>query len=231
MTSPDAVTLRWQELTAVFGGTFDPPHLGHLQAVRGLFGCPGVRRVLVIPSAIPPQKSGITSTHHRMEMARRCFERPELPDVQVDPREVLRAQLRPEAPSYTFDTLLELRREHSLLGCVVGADQLARLDTWHRFPELLGLCHWIVLERKPDGGHLAREALRSWVSSGLLRPDFSTREGTRIGIFPTEAPWVSSTAIREEIARTGTPPIAALPSEVINYLKMHRVYGTTRDTR
>ncbi|MCM2322077.1 MAG: nicotinate (nicotinamide) nucleotide adenylyltransferase [Oligoflexia bacterium] len=217
---------RWHEVTAVFGGTFDPPHCGHLEAVRGLFRVPGVQRTLVIPSATPPQKPGFAPTEHRLEMTRRCFA-PLAPDVTVDFREAERAVRNPERPSYTFDTLLELRRDLPRLAFVLGADQLARLPSWHRFPEILGLCHWIVLERKPDGGALAAPVLRQWLASGLLRPDFTTREGTTLQLFPTEAPLISSTAIRQQLARAGEPPNNLLPPEVVIYLKMHRLYGTS----
>jgi nicotinate-nucleotide adenylyltransferase len=67
--------MNWHEVTAVFGGTFDPPHLGHREAIAGLFKNPGVSRALVIPSFIPPQKPQAVGSDHRVAMAKLCFHR------------------------------------------------------------------------------------------------------------------------------------------------------------
>lgn len=63
----------WHETTAIFGGRFDPPHLGHLEAVQGLFRYPGVKAVRVIPAAAPAHKATSASMTDRAEMSRLCF--------------------------------------------------------------------------------------------------------------------------------------------------------------
>lgn len=231
---------RWSEVTAVFGGTFDPPHLGHREAVRGLFEWPQIRRVLVLPSPAPPHKSSYASAEQRIEMARINFAShpgsPYPPEVELDLRELDRS--RNGAPSYTFDTLIELRREIPSLAFVIGTDQLSKIHTWYRFPEILNLCHWIVLERKLNAsgsGDLPSasdplQAFRQWMSSGLLSPcgpaAWKTPSGTFLERVPTQAPEISSTSIRETLAKSGEPPANLLLPEVIDYLKTHRVYGT-----
>src|SRR3954447_18077682 len=94
---------RWSEVTAVFGGRFDPPHLGHREAVRGLFERPGVSRVVILPSASPPHKPTWASAENRAEMASLNFQTfgfNKFPQaIETDRRELDRARLRPEIPS------------------------------------------------------------------------------------------------------------------------------------
>lgn len=224
---------RWSETTAVFGGAFDPPHLGHVQAVRGLFTFPGVARVLVLPTADPPHKAATTPADDRLALARAAFSPDEgFPGpVEVDDRELLRAR-RTGAPSYTFDTLAELRPLYRRLAFVLGADQLQALPRWHRFPELLEAADWICLARKPGGDAAARAALRELQASGLARPttdrEWSVgRQGScRLLLAPTEAPAISSTEIREQIGRVGRIPEDLLQDRVSRHLKSRGLYGT-----
>jgi nicotinate (nicotinamide) nucleotide adenylyltransferase len=200
--------LNWREVTAIFGGTFDPPHLGHREAVASLFKVPGVGRVFVSPAATPPLKASRASTEARIAMTRLAFAG--LPDVTIDLREIERAKKDPAKPSYSFDTLLELKREipGKQLAFVLGTDQAARLPSWHRYPEILDLCHWIVLKRK----------------GSPASPPFGD---SRFTVCETDASAASSTAIREAIAKTGKPPENTLMPEVQSYLKLHRIYGTS----
>ncbi len=230
---------RWHEVTAVFGGRFDPPHLGHREAVRGLFKNPGVKAVRLLPSGNPPHKPTSANMENRAEMTRINF----LPipgegfpsEIEVDYRELNRAKSEPERPSYSFDTLKELQKEFPEMAFVLGADQLSLLPTWHRFPEVLGLCHWIVLERLPEGNDLAHTTLQQWQSSGLIQsiPGQSknlsswkiSMNSRYLIVSPTEAANISSTSIREDIARTGFPGQNKLLSPVLAHLKDHKLYG------
>lgn len=222
------MALNWNEVTAIFGGTFDPPHLGHREAVRGLFSHPGIRRVIVVPSGTPPFKPGATSNEHRLRMTELAFSG--LDDVRIDRREIDRS-LVTQKPSYSIDTILEMKREHPNLAFVAGADQLAQLHAWHRFRELLTACHWIILARQPDGEKLAHETLAHWQASGLIRPDGSTSPTTELKVVTTDAPELSSAEIRQEIARQTDPEKLLsrlnhwLNSDVLSYLMVHRIYG------
>lgn len=224
---------RWSEITALFGGTFDPPHLGHREAIQGLLKVPGVKRVIALPSAIPPQKPSNTPIEHRLGLLKLVLEGA-IPESDIDDRELKRT-----GPSYTADTLIEFKQEGGSVAFVVGTDQLPNLSTWHRFPELLTLSHWIVLERAlPHGaGVRAEETLSQWQASGLAvagqapgphgTRQYPLRGGHWLILAPTEARAISSTAIREGIARTGAPPPDSLPSGAVEYLKRHRLYGTS----
>lgn len=233
MSSQKVPPVRWNEITAVFGGRFDPPHLGHREAVRGLFKFPAVKQVLILPSGSAPHKPTLGTSIQRAEMARLAFGDMPFdslpPEIRIDSSELDRAKQSPHIPTYSFDTIHELRPHYPQLAFVIGADQLAALPTWHRFPELLTLCHWIVLERKPTGSQVARQTLQEWETSGLVKAKgpntWESKAGFLIQIVPTEAKDVSSTSIRESIARTGEPPADTLLPAVLDYLKEQHLYG------
>lgn len=223
----------WSEITAIFGGSFDPPHIGHRLAVHGLFRVPGVKRVIVIPAASPPHKPTTASAEQRAEMVKLNFNPDETPlDIEIDSRELIRAAKNPRTPSYSFDTLMELQSLSPKLAFVIGSDQLEQLSTWHRFPDLLSLCHWIVLERKSAAPGEGLQTLSQWEASGLIEKTRQDRlwQSTQNRNFflhrvPTEARSISSTEIRHSIARTGIPPENSLFPDVLSYLKVHRLYG------
>jgi len=231
---------RWSEMIALFGGRFDPPHRGHSEAIRGLFKAPGVRQVWIIPSPTPPHKAAAATIEHRVELARLgLLETQSVTDagaIRIDLREVERAKARPELPTYTFDTLQEIRRETTQIAFVIGTDQLEQLSSWHRFPEVLGLSHWIVLARRPNGLGRCQIVLNEWEASGLVQkaPEMGVWwiKGTDsfLNLVPTEAPEVSSTRIREQLARAGEPPQDSVSGPVLAYLKQNRLYGIRSDS-
>jgi nicotinate-nucleotide adenylyltransferase len=225
---------RWYEVTAVFGGRFDPPHLGHREAVKGLFQEPGIQQVLIIPSAAPPHKNACVSAHHRLALTHLAFESlvsdPLPPEIRIDERELTRARLHPQSPSYSFDTLQELKQIYPRLAFVIGADQLIQLHTWHRFPDLLNLCHWIVIQRKSESRETTERVLSQWEASGMIRKgahqSWQLKGSSHIlQLVSTDAPSLSSTEIRESIMRTGQPPTGSLLPKVVEYLKQNRLYG------
>ena len=234
---------RWAEVTALYGGTFDPPHMGHREAVFGLFFLPGVREVRVIPTGHSALKPERTPAAHRLAMAKLAFAHssgaePVPGPVVIDDLEIRRAQQHPGQPSYSWDTIQEMRRSipGEKLAFVIGLDQLAQLPRWHRFPEVLTLCHWIVLARKPGGVASAASAIQALTAGGVLRseaprPDspqaWSTPSGTCMTLIETPARALSSTEIREHTEKTGQFQKDALLPEIESYLKTHRLYGTT----
>lgn len=253
MVDPTRPTSNWANRTAIFGGRFDPPHLGHKEAVLSLFSNPGVGRVLIVPTACPPHKPASATAVERAEMAELCFNlgiTSHAADITLELCELRAFEANPEKPSYSFHTIQYLSSQHhSDLAFVIGTDQLFQLNTWFRFPELLGLCHWIVIDRKspaPQKAALkAEQILEAWKSSGILNSRINERTWTvsrstpshippkEIIVVPTEAPAISSTEIRESIARTPVtqdwePKVSSyLASSVLSYLKKHKLYGIT----
>ena len=234
--------MKWPEVTAVFGGTFDPPHVGHRIAVAGLFEQPQVARVVIVPAGLPALKQARTLADQRWAMAKLAFTTDSTKNprfggpVELNDLELRRAAANPSAPSYTYDTLLELGRTFPNLAFVVGTDQLPDLERWHRFPELLGLCHWIVLKRQGSEEALFERCLSRWQAGGLLTPDASVgdrwsirtvgRDPVVLKLVETRAPDISSSLIRETLQKTGAPPDGVLSPEVLDYLKENGLYGT-----
>jgi nicotinate-nucleotide adenylyltransferase len=174
----------------IFGGTFDPPHIGHLIVAQDAWAALGLDRVLFVPAAAPPHKADrvITPAALRLELLRAA--------VAGDPRfEVSDLELRRAGPSYTVDTLRELHRLYpgTELFFLLGVDQFRDLHTWREPAEVARLATLVVVAR---GGEPVEP-----------RPDLSYRllEATRIDI--------SATAIRERV-RMGDPIRYLVPDGV-----------------
>ena len=129
----------------IFGGTFDPIHLGHLIVAETIMDEFSLDRVVFIPAAVPPHKLGkeISASHHRYMMTMLA--------ICSTPRfEVSVMEMRRSGPSYSRDTLAELIREHGEdtdFYFIVGADSVASLHTWNRVEELLSMCHFVGASR------------------------------------------------------------------------------------
>lgn len=128
----------------IFGGTFDPIHCGHLILARDALEQLPLDRVLFIPAALSPHKLAAepASPDLRVEMLRAA--------IAGEPRFCLdELELRRTAPSYTVDTIEELKRRDSdaEFVCLIGEDNVARLPTWHRFAELSQMIQFAVLDR------------------------------------------------------------------------------------
>lgn len=218
-------------VTLLFGGTFDPPHIGHFKAVEGLFAPTQASRVIVLPSATPPLKTSFVSAEDRFEMTRLCFESLR-PRVEVS-RYELDLATQTGAPSYTIHTVEYFRSQYASLGWVLGTDQLLQWKSWHRLPELLKLCDWIVLKRRSFSLEEAQEKLRDLVQVGLLSHESDhlfrvSGSSQTLKIIETPAPSLSSSAIRSEIARHGSPPQESLVPSVKEHLMARGLYGSKK---
>lgn len=125
----------------VFGGQFDPPHNGHVMVARSARDQLRLDRLLVVPTGHPPHRpaSG-TPAEIRYRLAEAAFAGE--PNVEVS-----RLELDREGPSYTADTLEQLAGPGTELYLVVGADQLAALDSWHRPDRVRDLARLVVAGR------------------------------------------------------------------------------------
>lgn len=132
----------------IFGGTFDPPHVGHLIVASDAFAELDLDRLILIPSADPPHKQGrvAATAEQRLEMLRAA--------VAADPRFVVDdIELKRTGASYTVDTLREMRHRHpdAELFFLVGVDQMRELHSWREPHEVARLACLSVLTR---GGEL-----------------------------------------------------------------------------
>ncbi len=127
----------------ILGGTFDPVHIGHLRPALELQESLGLAEVRLVPCRIPPHREmPQADAAARLELLRAAVA--ETPGLSVDTRELER-----EGPSYMVDTLTSLRSELGAtpLCLILGMDAFLGLPGWHRWQELIGLAHLVVMER------------------------------------------------------------------------------------
>ncbi|MGA9776153.1 MAG: nicotinate (nicotinamide) nucleotide adenylyltransferase [Candidatus Dormiibacterota bacterium] len=202
MTSPALV---------VFGGTFDPPHLGHLAVIRGLRAGLG-RPVLVVPNGRPAHRRAPTaSPADRLRMATILVEGLGDPEVSVSDLEVTRS-----GPSYTADTLEQLRAADPgrPLILALGADAARGLPRWHRPERVQELAQLLVFDR-PGARIGAGE-----VVAGLL-PSRPTGKGPLV--LALSAPRIEARHIRAELRR-GADCEGLLPGPVLTYIRQRHLY-------
>ncbi len=206
---------------AILGGTFDPVHIGHLRSAVELHEQLGCDELRLIPARIPPhRRQPVAAAEHRAQMLRLAVAGE--PGLIVDDRE-----LRRDGPSYTYDTLRDLRAEFGAdcsLALVMGADACAALDSWHRWHELFDLAHLVVMAR-PDARLPA-----TGVVADALRPRLADlgalwrgTAGAVVRVALTPLP-VSATAIRALVAAARSPRYL-LPDAVWRYIVDHGLYA------
>lgn len=192
---PDSVGL--------LGGTFDPPHNGHLRVAQDVLQGLDLDRVLLIPVRVPPHKraEGVTPAALRLEMVRAAVAG--VPGLDVSGIEVER-----EGPSYTVDTLRQMHDERpdAELTFIVGADQLAEMADWKDPAEISALARLAVMNR---GG------------VEPVEPDWDlTLEWTAVSVTPLD---VSSTQIRRMVAE-GRPVGHLVPADVLRIIEREKLY-------
>ncbi len=207
---------------ALLGGTFDPVHHGHLRLALECLERLEAQQLRLIPAARPPHRATPGgSPEARLAMLQLAVAGQ--PDFVVDDRE-----LRRRGPSYTVDTLIELRRElgpQVPLLLLLGLDAFLGLPSWHRADELLTLAHLVVVHRPgwplPSGDApplpLLREAAPASAAAIAEQPH------GRVWHLAVPALEISASAIRE-LCRSGRSPRWLLPDEVGQYIAQHRIY-------
>jgi nicotinate-nucleotide adenylyltransferase len=197
----------------VLGGTFDPIHNGHIAAADAAERTLNLDRIMLVPSHIPPHRRdpvGATAAQ-RLAMAQRAAgERPHwvASSIEIDRH----------GPSYTYDTLTELRGAlpGTQIFFILGADAFAEIATWSRYPAVLDLANFVVVSRPG----ITLDSLRERVPSA-----FSPRPSakTRVIQVETTTPDVSSTEIRRRI-RARESLTGLVPDSVATYIQSHRLY-------
>lgn len=202
-----------KQRVALFGGTFDPIHNGHLALARGLAERLNLDRVIVMPTFVPPHKikSEMAAAIHRVEMCRlACAPYQELTVSELE--------INRRGASFTVLTLEELHRAlpEAELFLLVGADMFLTLGTWHRFADIAKLATLCTVPRDA-------------VDTATLRTYATTLEGlgAHCLIEEIETPRISSTEIRKK-ARLGQLPAGLVPNEVAAYMEIHQVYASDR---
>jgi len=205
----------------VFGGAFDPVHHGHLRAGFELQQQLGLQQLRWLPTGQPAHREAAwASPELRLAMLRAALA--DQPGFVVDERELHRS-----GPSYTIDTLAELRVEfpqHSLC-LILGLDAFLGLPTWHRWRELREWAHLIVLDRpgwvRPTVGELAGWLAEAACEAEVLR----TRRAGALLLRTTTPMAISSSALRALLAR-GEDPRYLVPEAVRSLLRGAGCYAS-----
>ena len=193
----------------LFGGTFDPPHLGHLILASEAQTQLELDRLLWILTPEPPHKQEqfITSIDHRLAMV-------ELAIKDNPAFELSRIELDRPGPHYTLDTIKLIAEQNPAADIVpiIGGDSLRDLPTWHEPQKLVYACHWIGVMRRPhDESNLDElESQLPGISSKVHYVDAPLLE-------------IASREIRSRIAK-GESVRYYLPTTVYEYINEHHLY-------
>ena len=182
----------------IFGGTFDPPHFGHLIMANEVLSALHLHEIWFMPNQNPPHKDSeeISDSLHRMHMLRLCTEKK--PEFKVQSIEFERV-----GPSYTYDTLVLLKEQYPDCSFyfIIGADMIEYLPKWHNIDKLTELVQFV----------------------GVKREGYQTE--TTYPVCEVTAPVIeiSSTMIRERFRQQQSADFL-LPEEVIGYIEENHLY-------
>ena len=195
----------------IYGGTFSPPHKGHVEAARAFIRQMRLDYLYVIPAAVPPHKTldHTVEARHRLKMCELAF-------AGIEGIIVSDAELRRGGVSYTVDTLRELSAPDARLFLLCGTDMLLTLDKWREAEEIFRLCYPIYIRRENDPIMSAR--ILSKIN------EYTEKYNAVIRRVVTDPLEISSTDIRRRIA-IGEGIEDLVPTAVEEYIRENRLYG------
>lgn len=209
----------------LLGGTFNPVHNAHLQiAVEALHACE-LDRVIFIPAADPPHKklAGDVPFEMRCRMV-------QLAIAGNQHFGISRLEGERSGKSYSVDTINIFRQQYpdDELFFIIGGDSFLELGLWHRYADIFGLCHLIVLERPGSEvgdpyGALPVVIRSEFVYDGKSRRLLHT-SGHKVFFVTGEPQDISSTEIRR-LSASGANPDGLVPPEVAAYISQQRIYS------
>lgn len=215
-----------RERIGLFGGTFNPVHMGHLKAAGEVLQRFSLERILFIPSHIPPHKVSreIASSFHRMKMVELALRG--YPQFVASGVEVER-----EGTSYSVVTLGKIRSMFpgARIFFILGIDAFQEIETWRDYESVLEQCLFIVMTRPSYNLSEAKNVLHGRYKDTILEVAgsepvseeiFLTR---RIFLLPIEALDISSSDIRRRI-REGKSVAGLVPGAVEEYMKKNHLY-------
>jgi nicotinate-nucleotide adenylyltransferase len=192
----------------LFGGSFDPPHYGHIHLILSLKEHHGLEQVVVVPAFSNPLKSAVASPQQRLHMAHLAFD--PIPDcVVVD------YEYRLPPPSFTINTVREIlatmpSMQQRSVFLLLGSDILTDVHRWKDVDDLFAITHPLIAAR----GHVSCHPSLSEKTRSLIRAGW-----TDTGIFD-----ISSTAIRDRVARH-LYVNHLMPEAVVHYIQEQRLYA------
>lgn len=197
---------------AVFGGSFDPVHNGHVNLVKQIYDSVPLDEIIIMPARVSPFKQEAenppASESQRLEMCRLAFG--DIPYVTVSDYEISRPEV-----SYTVNTIKHLREIYpgDELFFIMGSDMLLSFEKWYRYEEILSMCTVIAASR--ESGESDMESLRKQAEA--LEP-FGKVMVVSTGVYV-----MSSTEIREKI-KNSSDISCYVPENVVKYILDNRLY-------
>ncbi|MBP3654086.1 MAG: nicotinate (nicotinamide) nucleotide adenylyltransferase [Oscillospiraceae bacterium] len=195
---------------AMFGGSFNPPHLGHVEAVRSVIECLKPDRLLIMPAYSPPHKvmaEDTPSPEQRLELCRLAFA--DIPQAEISDLEIRR-----EGKSYTADTLLQLHELYpdDELVLIMGTDMILSLESWYRPELIMELAEIAVLLRGVDEDAHVRSHIEY----------LQTTYGARITQLEAAVYPAASTEVRQALKNASGNEL--LPEAVYEHILRARLY-------
>lgn len=194
------------EKIGIFGGTFNPPHMGHVRGAAACIAGLGLDKLIFVPAGIPPHKTlpaGSATPQQRLDMTT-------LAATLVDHATVSPVEIAREGKSYTVDTLHYFKDQcpSAQLFFIMGSDMLRSFANWHKPEEIAGLCTLVAL---------CRDKADQAAMEGYAR-EITARTGADIVLLEHEIVTVSSTDIRSGRLRH------LLPETIIQYIEEYKLY-------
>lgn len=210
----------------LYGGTFDPIHFGHLRLATEIAEAFRLEKVVFIPAGLPYHRGrdAHASAEQRLAMVKLAIQRDARFDV--DNRELERS-----GPTYTYDTLAEIRAERGPdmpLVFLTGSDTFAKVNEWHRWMEMFDLAHFAVAIRADDKewnskgpGAYPKEI---WPRITLNARELTSLPAGKIITFAMTPLAMSSTSIRAQV-KDGSSIRYLSPDPVVEYIRSHKIYA------
>lgn len=209
-------------IKALFGGTFDPIHYGHLLPVEVLAKQVGLQQVVLLPNHVPPHRPQPEATvKQRLAMLKLAIKTNSL--FSIDTRELKRT-----TPSYTVETLLSFRQQigrQKPLAFIIGQDSLLAIDTWFDWLKILDLSHLLVCARPGYTTYFSTSSMKQWLTQHQVDNPEILRHKPCGAIYLADTPLlnISATEIRER-KRNRKSCKDILPTLVLRYIDKHDLY-------
>lgn len=209
-------------MRALFGGTFDPIHAGHLKTVSALIDEIGIDVLHLMPNAVPPHRSQPQATAaQRLAMVELACE--SHPKLQAEAFE-----LQSKQPSYTIKTLKHFRHTYAddTLLFVMGMDSLVSLDRWFQWSQLADYAHLLIMPRPGYQLADASEPLKDYLRKHIVSDSQLLREQPQGSIYIADTPLIniSATQIRQQLANNNMSHV--LTDSVFDFIHQQGLYGT-----
>ena len=209
---------------ALFGGTFDPIHLGHIKPMIAAANDLHWQKVILLPANIPPHKAHAkVSAKHRLAMLKLVCQ--DFPIFDIDDRELYK-----NSPSFTVETLTEYRLQYptAQLYFGIGMDSLLSFTQWHKWQEILALTHLVVSDRPgytlDNMDEFSKQKLSQHIIDSTKTPLSHVESlAGNIIILPSQQYDISSTMIRQQLLQRSSITSLTTP-KVSDYINQHNLY-------